>query len=251
MPFSCEIGCACLFDGLDRGDIAQVEPFRIDALREEKFRPGGQGNVPLLVGVERIAGDSLGGHVFVDDLVHEGGVGTVFKQAAHEIGEQVTMRANRGIDAAPGLVRGEHDVMQRLSHAVQSLKFKAGHVLGHFKDGGDRVGVMCRKLRIDAVGHREQFAGIGDIGNVGGGLGGEDRETINAEHLCGLDLGVPVGAFHEADHDLAVEAVCEFVQVIERCTRAFAIGLYNNTKALPSGEGGFGQDHFDHVDGER
>jgi hypothetical protein len=48
------------------------------------------------------------------------------------------------------------------------------------------------------------MASTADVGDVGGGLAGEDREAGQAEGLSALDLGVPVGALDEADHDAAV-----------------------------------------------
>ena len=66
------------------------------------------------------------------------------------------------------------------------------------------MGVVSGELRIDAVGHAQQLAGVGNIADVGGFLAGEDREVGEAHDLRTLDLGIPVGAFHEADHDLAV-----------------------------------------------
>ncbi len=81
--------------------------------------------------------------------------------------------------------------MQRLAHAVKALKLKRIHIFGHLKDRCDGMGVVGRKLRVDAVGHRQELARVGDIGNVGGGFRGEDREAVDAKHLRGLDLGVP------------------------------------------------------------
>ncbi len=44
-------------------------------------------------------GDDLGRHVVVEQRVHEGGVGAVLQQAAHQIGQQVLVAADRRVDA--------------------------------------------------------------------------------------------------------------------------------------------------------
>ena len=65
------------------------------------------------------------------------------------------MRPNGGIDAAAGGVLGQHQVMQTLAHAVQSLEFvsrgRHGGLGCHMQHGGNGMGVVGGKLRIDAV----------------------------------------------------------------------------------------------------
>ena len=66
------------------------------------------------------------------------------------------------------------------------------------------MGVVGGELRIDPVGQAKKFFGVGDIADVGGHLAGEDGETFQTFDLRALDLAVPIGAFHQTDHDLAI-----------------------------------------------
>ena len=45
--------------------------------------------------------------------------------------------------------------MQRLAHAEQSLKLKTRLIRCDLKNGGDVMGFMSDKLRINTVGHRK------------------------------------------------------------------------------------------------
>ena len=70
----------------------------------------------------------------------------------------------------------QHDIMQPFAHAMQALEFKRLFVRRHIKDRRNRMGVVGGKLRIDAVGHGQKLAGIGDVGDVGGLFAGKDGE---------------------------------------------------------------------------
>ena len=116
------------------------------------------------------------------------------------------MRADRRIDAAARALGLAHRLVQRLAHAVQALELETVAVLaGHLEDRRNGVRIVRGELRIDAVGHRQQLAGIGDVGDVGVGLAREHRIAGEAERLRPLDLGVPVGALDQPHHDLPVE----------------------------------------------
>ncbi len=77
---------------------------------------------------DRIGDDLVERRLLVDDAVDEGGVGAVLEQAAHEIGQQILVAADRGIDAARlteaiGRALGADDLLvERLAHAVQPLE---------------------------------------------------------------------------------------------------------------------------------
>jgi hypothetical protein len=104
------------------------------------------------LGVERIGGDRRRRDVLVDDLVDEGGVGAVFQQPPHEVGQQVAVRAHRGIDAAARCRLAAHDLVQRLAHAVQALELEAPSLSpGHLQDRGHGVRVVGGELRVDPV----------------------------------------------------------------------------------------------------
>ena len=107
--------------------------------------------------------------------------------------------------------------------------------------------VMGGELRVNSVGHAKQFARVGDIGNVRCGLGGEDRKPVHTNHLRVFDLGVPIGAFDEPNHDLAICALCHVIKRINHQRGARAVGLHHDAKAVPALQGRFGQDGLNHV----
>ena len=158
------------------------------------------------------------------------------------------MGADRGVDAAMGAFGLAHRLVQGLAHAVQALELEGVEVVGHFEDRGNGVGVVGGELRVDAVGHAEQLARAGDVGDVGVGLAGEDRVAGQPHRLGALDLGVPVGALDEADHDAAVEPFGQRVQPVDDEGRARTVGLDDDAKTIPAGERGIGQRRLDDVE---
>ena len=86
---------------------------------------------------------SSGRHVLVGDLVHEGGVGAVLEQPAHQIGQQVGMRADRRIDAAARAFGLAHRLVQRLAHAVQALELEAVAILPAIDRMAATVCALC------------------------------------------------------------------------------------------------------------
>ena len=161
------------------------------------------------------------------------------------------MRADGGVDAAAGAFLAHDDVVQRLAHAVQALEFVLGGIAAHFQDRGRRVCVVRGELRIDPVGHAEQLFRIGDVADVGRGLGGEDREAVEPHDLRALDLGVPVGALDQPHHDLAVEPRGKVIEPVERRGGALAIGLHDDAEAVPAAQRRFRQYRLDHVERDR
>jgi hypothetical protein len=86
----------------------------------------------------------------VGQLVHEGRVGAVLQQPAHQVGQQVAVFAHRRVDAAgDGLVL-QHLAVDAFAHAVQALHLegRAGRAR-HLHDGGDGAGVVAGELRVD------------------------------------------------------------------------------------------------------
>ena len=100
---------------------------------------------------------------------------------------------------------------------------------------------------IDAVGQGEELAGVGDVADIGGLLAGEDGEAGEAQDLRALHLGVPVGAFHEADHDLAVKPRGKGVEPVDHGAGAAAVGLHDDAEAVPACQRGVGEDRLDHL----
>ena len=185
---------------------------------------------------DRVGGDRLGRQVLVDDLVDEGRVGAVLEQPAHQVGEQVAVRADRRVDAAARALALADDLVQRLAHAVQPLELEAARVAGHRQHRGDGVGVVGGELRVDAVARVEQLAGVGEVADVGRGLAGEDREVGQAALLRPLDLAVPVGALDQPHHDPAAVAAGEGVEPVDHRAGAAAVGLDDDAEAVPAGE---------------
>ena len=245
-------GCARLVDGCQHEGIADVPTTRIAAAWRKNGGRGGDRRVGCgalrLDDFERVAGDRLGRHVDVGDLVNEGGVGAVLEQPAHQIGKQVGMRADRRVDAAARAFSLAHGLMQRLAHAVKALELEAVAIVGHLKDCRHGMCIVRRELRVDAVGHRQQLARVGDVGDVGVGLACEHGVARQAERLRPLDFGIPVGALDQAHHDLAVEPLGERVEPVDDEGCARPIGLHDDAKTVPAGKLGFGKHALDDVE---
>jgi len=144
--------------------MRQIPAPRIAPLRLEKLGPGGDVGRKVGQCLERIAGDGLGRDLFIDDLVDKGRIRAVLQQPAHQIGQQIAVRADGGVDAAAGVFAVLDDLVQGRAHAVQSLEFisrPAPHIGGHIEDGGDGMGIMRGELRIDAVGLVQQMPRVG------------------------------------------------------------------------------------------
>ena len=93
-------------------------------------------------------------NAFVGDPVHEGGVGAVLQQAAHQVGQQRLMRAHGGVDAAgaaqfTGGDGTHHLLIQWLTHAVQALELILPRVVAAARqlvNGGYRLCVVGGEL---------------------------------------------------------------------------------------------------------
>ena len=145
------------------------------------------------------------------------------------------MRSNGCIDPAAGAVLAQHQIMQHLAHAVQALELKAFPVIAcHFQDRRDGMGVVCGKLRIDALAHVQKFARAADIGHICCRLAGENRKACQSFDLRALNLGIPIGALYKTHHDLAIKLGRKFMQPIQNSGGAFAVGLDHNAKSIPS-----------------
>ncbi len=112
------------------------------------------------------------------------------------------MAADRGIDAARlAEALGPHDfAVQCLAHAVEPLKL-VGAIAGERGNGRDGVGIVGRKLRIEAVGPRQQRLGRGEIGDIGIHLAREHGIPGEPRLLRPFDLAVPIGALDQPHRD--------------------------------------------------
>ena len=206
----------------------------------------------------RILHQILQGDAVVRDAVDEGGVGPVLQQAAHQVGEQGLVAADRRIDAAGAtqLAVGDladHLFVERLTHAVQALELVLARVVvltRQLVDGRQGVGVVGGKLGIDGLGHRQQLAGAGEIGDIRVGLAGIDGVTLQAVLLGALDLAVPVGALHQPDHQAVTAALGEIDDVVDHIGAALLIGLDDEADAVPVRERRVEAELFQQVEGD-
>jgi hypothetical protein len=86
---------------------------------------------------------------------------------------------------------------------------------------------------IDARALRQHLLGAGHVVQVGHRLAGEDRIIVEAALLGALDLRVPIGALHEAHHELPVMALGHGRDGVDHRARALLVGLDGKAEALP------------------
>ena len=212
----------------------------------------------LLDLLHRILHQIREGDVVVRDAVDEGGVGPVLQQAAHQVGEQGLVAAHRSIDAAGAtqLAVGhlaDHLFVQGFTHAVQALELVLARVVvltRQLIDGRQGVGVVGGELGIDGLGHRQQLAGAGEVGDVRVGLAGIDRVAFQPFLLGALDLAVPVGALHQTDHQAVTAALGEIDDVVDHIGAALLVGLDDEADAVPVGEGRIEAELFQQIEGD-
>ena len=188
--------------------------------------------------LKRAGGHDFGRHVFVDDLVYKARVCTVFQETPNEIGKQIFVRADGGVDTAVRLFRVQHQCVQGFTHAMKALEFICCGCQPHrrcdVENGSNCVRVMCRELRIYPVSHTKQLAGVADVADVSVLFGREYGESVDAFDLCAFNFGVPICAFYQTDHDFAIQLCCQCVQVVDHQRGALAVGLYDDTETIPS-----------------
>ncbi len=235
LPCGAHEGRAGGFDLGEIGFVMQIKAARIHARAKKRlgFDHGDVFACILQIG-EGVGGNDMGGHIIVQHLIDEGGVCAIFQQAPHQIGQEVTMCAHGGIDAAAGGVAFENDVMQGLAHAMKALEFKGLRVISHFDDGGNSMGVMGGELRVNAVGQPQQFARATDIGDIRSGLAGIDGKACKAFDLRAFDLGIPIGAFDQSQHDFTVIGFSQRIEPIDHGGRAQTVGLHHHAKPVPA-----------------
>ena len=201
------------------------------------------GNAGMGLGFERRGhghrvGDQVGGRQgFVGDAVDEAGIGAVFQQAPHQVGQQVFVRAHRRIHAAghAQLVGRHHLGIQVVAHAVQLLVLElAGPALGVMVDRRDRMRVVRREHRIDRIRRRQHLPRAGQVAHVGVHLAGEHREARVTVGLGLLDLAVPVRALHQAHRDAPAAAAGQVDDVVNDVGRALLVGLHGQAVAFPA-----------------
>ena len=151
------------------------------------------------------------------------------------------MRADRRVDAARPveLAAADHLLVERFAHAVQALEFVLAAIeigAGEDERGSQSLRIVGGELRIDGVGRREQFAGAGEVADVGVDLAGEHRKAVEAVELRALDLRIPIGALDEANHEAPARAASEVDQPVDDRRASFAIGLDDEAEPVPAFE---------------
>ncbi len=255
-------GAACDQRHGERGKpllAREVEPGRIEPpLAIEMARMGD----PQMRRADRTEREGLGDgigdqrldrHGGIGDAVDEGSVGAVLEQAAHQIGEQRVMRADRRIDAAgpAELLLSDHFLIERLAHAVQALELVLAGIIvrpRHLHDGGERLRIVGRELREDRVRRRQQLPRAGEIGDVGVDLACEDGEILQPRLLGALDLTVPIGALDEPHHQPTTAAPGKIDEIVDDERAALAIGLDDEADAVPAGKVAVEGERFQEVE---
>ena len=170
----------------------------------------------------------------VGELVHEGRVGAVLQQPAHQVGQQVAVLADRGVDAHRHIAAAHHLAVDRLAHAVQALHLELRAArLAHVQDRGDGAGIVAGELRIDHLAMPDERAGTREVGDVGVVLVGEHRVAGQAQLLRTLDLAVPVGALDQAHHEAQAVRSCDARDLVDHLQRPRLVGLHRQTEAAP------------------
>ena len=194
----------------------------------------------------------------VGDTVDERGVRAVFQQTTHQISQQGFMAAHWGVDTARTVQLAignlaHHLLVQRLTHAVQALELVLARVVvlpGQLINGRQRVGVVGGELRVDGFRHGQQLARAGDVGNIGVRLAGVHRVAFQAFDLGALDLAVPIGAFHQADHQAMTAALGQVDDVVDHIRAALLVSLDNEADTIPAGQGRVEAQALEQIEGD-
>ena len=95
---------------------------------------------------------------------------------------------------------------------------------------------MSGELREGRLGRRQQLLRARKITNIGVDLACEDRIPGLPVHLRTLDLGVPVRALDQADHQPVTAAPREIDQVVDHERAALLVALDDEADAVPAGQ---------------
>ncbi len=131
---------------------------------------------------------------------------------------------------------------------MQALEFPINSPAGQFEDGGERVGVVRRELRIEGGAGVKHSPGAGKIGDIGRDLAREHRIGFEAALLRPLDLAVPIGALDQPQHQPAPRPGGQFTEPIDDRERPRLIGLEREPEPVPAGEIGGQRQRLDQVE---
>ena len=235
--------------------VAEVDPAGIETLRRIDVARQGDTRMAFLLQylslMNGVGDDLFHRRVRVDDLIDKGGVGAVFQQPPHQVGQQFFVAAHRGIDAAVTgqLLLFDGHAVQAFAHAVQALEFVIP-VAGHHHDAGQGMGIVGGELGIKGAAAIQNALGAGQVGGVGGALAAEHGVVGQALLLGALDLRVPVGAFDKTNGDAMSAAVTEFGEPVDDEDGTLLIGLQCQAETVPGRERLIQHDLFKNIQGQ-
>ena len=197
---------------------------------------------------DRVGGDRGDRLALVDDTVDERGVGAVFQQPPHQIGEQILVAADRRVDPARQAHRADDLLVKRLAHAVQALEFPVLAFAGKLQHRRQRLRVVGGELRIERRAGVEEAPGAGQVRHVRRDLAGVDGIGREAAFLRAFDLAVPIGALDEAQHQPASGLRRQIGEPVDHRRRALLIGLHREAESVPAGERGHSRQRLDEIE---
>ena len=239
-----EGGQTMLVSQIQTGGVAPAAAVEIARQRDFRMRQAGLAFLlrQFFYRADRVGHQLVQRQGIVRDTVDEGGIGAVLQQTTHQIRQQRLVGAHRGVDPAwpVQFAVGDfahHLLVQRFAHAVQALELILARVVvlaRQLVDSRQGMGVVGGELRVNQVRHRQQLFSAGEIGDVGVNLAGVDRIAFETFHLRAFDFAVPVGAFHQTDHQATAAAGGEVNQVINDKRTALLVGLNHEANPVPA-----------------
>ena len=117
-------------------------------------------------------------------------------------------------------------------------------------DGGHGLRVVGGELRVHRVRHGQQFACAGQVSHVGMDLARVHRVAVQAVELRAFDLGVPVRALDQPDHQAVAAAPRQVDHMVNHIRAALQVGLHHKTDTVPAFESGVETQAFQQVQRE-
>ncbi len=100
---------------------------------------------------------------------------------------------------------------------------------------------MRGECGIDRIVRGQHLLGAGQVADVGAQLAGEDGEVGEAADVAELDFGIPIGALHQPDEELAVVFARQPRCPFDHRHAALLIGLDGKAEAFPAAAVGAGK----------
>ena len=255
-----EGGQTVLVRQIETGGVAPAAAVEIARQRDFRMRQAGLAFLlrQFFYRADRVGHQLVQRQGIVRDTVDERGIGAVLQQTTHQIRQQRLVGAHRGVDPARPIQfavgdLAHHLLVQRFAHAVQALELILARVVvlaRQLVDSRQSMGVMGGKLRVNQVRHRQQLLRAGEVGDVGVNLAGVYRIAFETFHLRAFNFAIPVGAFHQTDHQATAAAGGEVNQVINDKRTALLVGLNHEANPVPAGQFRLEAQFFQQVEGD-